>query len=67
MVFALCISYIQWMKWELLETEYTNKGERLHITAKEKKEGVNGRTFHLFVATAYGKGVLMCEQFLDIQ
>ena len=43
---------------------YQRKGKAMCITAKGKKEGVNGRTVHLFVAIAYCKGVVMCEQFL---
>ena len=43
---------------------YQKKDKGLCITAKGKKEGVDGKTVHLFVAIAYGKGVVMCEQFL---
>ena len=43
--------------------EQRKEGEGLRITAKRKKEGVDGRTVHLFAAIAYGKGVI-CEQFL---
>ena len=46
---------------------YQKKGEGLRITAKGKKEGVDGRIFHFSVVIAYGKVVVMCEQFLDIQ
>ena len=31
---------------------------------KAKKEGVNRKTVHLFVAIAYNNSFVMCEQFL---
>ena len=37
--------------------------EGLKVTRKGKKEGNNGKKIRLFVAIAYGKGVIMCEQF----
>ena len=37
--------------------------EGLKMTRKGKKEGNNGNQVRLFVAIAYGKGVIMCEQF----
>ena len=40
------------------------KGEGVRITTDGKKEGVNRRAVHLFVAIAYSKAVLMCEQFI---
>ena len=33
------------------------------MTRKGKKTGNNGKKVALFVAIAYGKGVVMCEQF----
>ena len=50
------------MKWEPTEA-YRKKDEGLRIT-EGKKEGINRRTIHLYLAIAYGKGVVMCEQFL---
>ena len=38
-------------------------GEGLEITRKGKKEGNSGRPVKLFVAIAYQKGVIMCEQW----
>ena len=43
---------------------YGKKGKGLRMNAKGRKEDVNGRTVHSFVAIAYGKGVVMREQFL---
>ena len=43
---------------------YGKKGKGLRMNAKGRKEGVNGRTVNSFVAIAYGKGVVMREQFL---
>ena len=37
--------------------------EGLKITRKGKKVGNGGKKVRLFVAMAYGKGVIMCEQF----
>lgn len=37
--------------------------EGLKVTRKGKKEGNGGNKVRLFVAIAYGKGVIMCEQF----
>ena len=37
--------------------------EGLSMTRKGKKEGNNGKKVFMFVAVAYGKGVVMCEQF----
>lgn len=37
--------------------------EGLKVTRKGKKEGNNGKKVRMFVAMAYGKGVVMCEQF----
>ena len=37
--------------------------EGLTMTCKGKKEGNNGRCAKLFVAIAYGKGVVMCEHW----
>ena len=38
-------------------------GEGLEITRKRKKEGNNGRLVKLFVAIAYQKEVIMCDQW----
>ena len=45
---------------------YGSRAYRLHITTKVKKEGLNRRTVDLFVTVAYGKGVVMCKQFLGV-
>ena len=39
----------------------SKKCEGLRITAKRKKEVVNGRSVHLFVAIDHGKDVAMYE------
>ena len=43
---------------------YKKKGESLKLTTKGKKEGVNGKMAHFFVAIDYNKGIVLCEQFL---
>ena len=42
---------------------YRLKNEGLQLTSKGKKEGVNGKMAHFFVAICYGQGVVLCEQF----
>ena len=42
---------------------YRLRREGLDITTKGKKEGVNGQNASFFVAIAYNKGVVLCEQF----
>ena len=42
---------------------WRQSSEGLKHTRKGKKEGNSGRKVRLFVAIAYGKGVIMCEQF----
>ena len=42
---------------------YRLKNEGLKLTSKGKKEGVNGKMAHFFVAICYGQGVVLCEQF----
>jgi len=42
---------------------WRKRGEGLKLTTKGKKEGNCGKKVMLFVAIAYGKGVVMCEQF----
>ena len=40
-----------------------SEGLALNCTTKGKKAGVEGRTAHFFVAIAYGKGVVSCDQY----
>ena len=63
MVFLLCICYIHPIN-TCGSRAYGKKGKGLRMNAKGRKEDVNGRTVHSFVAIAYGKGVVMREQFL---
>ena len=41
------------------------RNEGLSITAKDKKEGMDGRTAHFFVGISYTKGVVLCEQYFE--
>ena len=42
---------------------WRQRSEGLTYTRKGKKEGNSGKKIRLFVAVAYKKGVIMCEQF----
>ena len=42
---------------------WRQSGEGLVYTSKGKKEGSGGRTANFFVAIAYDKGVICCEQY----
>ena len=42
-----------------------SEGLALNCTTKGKKAGVEGRTAHFFVAIAYGKGVVSCDQYFN--
>ena len=42
---------------------WRKKGEGLNITAKGRKELAGGRRFHIIVAVAYEKGVVLCEPY----
>ena len=39
--------------------------EGLFVCSKGKKEGVSGKVANLFIAIFYGKGVVLCEQYLE--
>ena len=41
------------------------EGLSLNCTSKGKKAGVQGKTAHFFVSIAYGKGVILCDQYLE--
>ena len=40
-----------------------NEGLKYKCTAKGSHEGTGGKVAHFFVAIAYGKGVVLCEQY----
>ena len=42
---------------------WRKKGEGLSVTAKGTKELAGGRRFHLMVALAYGKRVVLCQPY----
>lgn len=42
---------------------WRKRGEGLQITAKGSKEMAGGRRIHMLVAIAYGKGVIVAEQY----
>ena len=44
---------------------WRRRSEGLKYTCKGKKEGSGGRVAHFFVAISYGKGVILCEQYLE--
>ena len=44
---------------------WRKRSEGLKYTCKGKKEGSGGRVVHFFVAISYGKGVILCEQYLE--
>ena len=44
---------------------WRKRNEGLPITAKDRKEGMDGRTAHLFVRISYKKGVVLCEQCFE--
>ena len=44
---------------------YRRKSEGLVLSAKGKKEGVNGKVVNFFVAISYKKGIVLCEQYME--
>ena len=44
---------------------YRRKSEGLVLSAKGKKEGVNGKVANFFVEISYKKGILLCEQYME--
>ena len=45
---------------------WRKRREGLKFTCKGKKEGSGRKVAHFFVAIAYGKGVILCEQYLEL-
>ena len=44
---------------------YRLKREGFIVSSKGKKEGVSGKVANFFAAISYGKGVVLCEQYLE--
>ena len=44
---------------------YRRKSEGLVLSAKGKKEGVNGKVANFFVAIFYKKSIVLCEQYME--
>ena len=43
----------------------SNEGKSIHCTAPGKKEGTGGRVAKFMVAIAYGRGVILCEEYKE--